>query len=246
MSEYHKILGVAPDAPPEVIKAAFRALMKIHHPDVGGKPERARMIEEAYRKLLLAKPQPRTNPIKPPKPSGSENGLSNLGYRGKFLQLSLEGFKFNKIFPCPPECVFFKRLCRHRQLLPGIDTGNSPAVFATTLEIRVRNLQDFSQTIDCRAGRAVLIDQTGEFYESKPMCGTLHPLRYKEASFEMFSATQAVFCLWFQTLPPGRHISRFVYKHRVLVPKPQGEFWDEELIDISISPTQIRFLNAKK
>ena len=52
MKDYYKVLGVSPGAPAEVIKAAYRALMKIHHPDAGGSTKKAQEIEEAYRNLI--------------------------------------------------------------------------------------------------------------------------------------------------------------------------------------------------
>jgi hypothetical protein len=46
---YYAILGVARDAEPEVIEAAYRALMKKHHPDRSmGRDDRAKDINEAY------------------------------------------------------------------------------------------------------------------------------------------------------------------------------------------------------
>lgn len=45
---HYRMLHVQTDAPPEVIKAAYRALMAIHHPDVGGDHSKAVMINEAY------------------------------------------------------------------------------------------------------------------------------------------------------------------------------------------------------
>lgn len=50
---YYRILFVQPDAPVEVIKASYRALMgplKLH-PDLGGDHEEAALINEAYRVL---------------------------------------------------------------------------------------------------------------------------------------------------------------------------------------------------
>jgi len=48
---WHEVLGVAADAPSEVIEAAYKALAKSAHPDVGGNrqdwDELARAIEEA-------------------------------------------------------------------------------------------------------------------------------------------------------------------------------------------------------
>ncbi|RPH42322.1 MAG: J domain-containing protein [Burkholderiales bacterium] len=47
---YYRILQVQPEAPPEVIKASWRALMHAGrgHPDLGGDPATAALINEAY------------------------------------------------------------------------------------------------------------------------------------------------------------------------------------------------------
>ena len=45
---YYRLLHVQPDAPPEVIRASYRALMALHHPDVGGDHATASLINEAY------------------------------------------------------------------------------------------------------------------------------------------------------------------------------------------------------
>lgn len=47
----HKTLFVAADAPHEVVRAAYRALAKIHHPDIGGDPKKMQEINEAWRRL---------------------------------------------------------------------------------------------------------------------------------------------------------------------------------------------------
>ncbi|WP_083770954.1 DnaJ domain-containing protein [Phenylobacterium zucineum] len=53
MRDHYEVLGVSPEAEDVVIDAAYRALMKRHHPDVrGGAGEaRAKEINEAYRVL---------------------------------------------------------------------------------------------------------------------------------------------------------------------------------------------------
>lgn len=48
------VLGVAPDAPLEVKKAAWRALIQIHHPDHNGDAGKFKEIQEAAEKLGLA------------------------------------------------------------------------------------------------------------------------------------------------------------------------------------------------
>lgn len=45
------VLWLANGAPPEVIAAAYRALAKIHHPDVGGSEEQMKKINDAHESL---------------------------------------------------------------------------------------------------------------------------------------------------------------------------------------------------
>ena len=53
--DYYAVLGVAENADPEIVKAAYRALAKQHHPDCpGGSAERFREITSAWE--ALAKP----------------------------------------------------------------------------------------------------------------------------------------------------------------------------------------------
>ena len=46
------VLGLHPGASQEEIKAAFRQLVKRHHPDVGGSPEDFLRVSEAYQQLI--------------------------------------------------------------------------------------------------------------------------------------------------------------------------------------------------
>lgn len=45
---YYRVLHVQPDAPAEVVRAAYRALMARHHPDQGGDHEQAVLLNEAW------------------------------------------------------------------------------------------------------------------------------------------------------------------------------------------------------
>lgn len=45
---YYRLLHVQADAPVEVIKAAYRALIALHHPDKGGTHEMAALLNEAH------------------------------------------------------------------------------------------------------------------------------------------------------------------------------------------------------
>jgi hypothetical protein len=47
-------LHLLPWAPPELVAEAHRTLARLHHPDVGGDPERMKRINLAYEKLRKA------------------------------------------------------------------------------------------------------------------------------------------------------------------------------------------------
>lgn len=49
--EEYSILGVAPDASIDVIKSAYRKLVKEHHPDKGGDAKKFEQIQQAYNRL---------------------------------------------------------------------------------------------------------------------------------------------------------------------------------------------------
>jgi curved DNA-binding protein CbpA len=46
--DHYEILGVSPDADADAIKKAYRALIKRHHPDIGGDTEFCALLNEAY------------------------------------------------------------------------------------------------------------------------------------------------------------------------------------------------------
>ena len=48
MNDLYEVLQVRQGAEPEVIRAAYRALARKHHPDFGGSPERMAVINEAW------------------------------------------------------------------------------------------------------------------------------------------------------------------------------------------------------
>ena len=54
--DYYQLLHVHPDAPAEIIKASYRALMQAlkQHPDLGGDHDRAALINQAYAVLMDA------------------------------------------------------------------------------------------------------------------------------------------------------------------------------------------------
>lgn len=47
-SQWWEVLGVMPHYPANEIRATYRALVKLHHPDAGGNADKFREIQEAY------------------------------------------------------------------------------------------------------------------------------------------------------------------------------------------------------
>lgn len=56
----HRVLFIAPDAPIEVVKAAYKVLAWAYHPDRGGSEDAMRELNEAY-EACLAMPR---NPLR--------------------------------------------------------------------------------------------------------------------------------------------------------------------------------------
>ena len=56
--DLYQVLQVTPDAEPEVIRAAYRALAQKHHPDAGGTQERMAALNHAW--AVLGEPQSRS------------------------------------------------------------------------------------------------------------------------------------------------------------------------------------------
>ena len=100
MKDYYKVLGVAPGAPTEVVKAAYRALMKIHHPDVGGDPQKAKEIEEAFRHLTAqarpAREGERQNSAGPPAPVRKHS--DGVVVAGKYIEIAVFELSGNRVF----------------------------------------------------------------------------------------------------------------------------------------------------
>lgn len=237
MKDYYKVLGVSPGAPAEVIKAAYRALIKIHHPDVGGDPKMAMAIEEAYRHLSGAiaphnsMPQIRRSPKTP---MASKGAIQPWGMiKGQNIDIEVLEFLQNQVFTCPKGCSFHGRNCRYKQQL-SVESKDFFAFRASTLKLLIRNKMSFAQQIDCRSGRAAIIDQMGDFYHCQTVCTWQHSPKYKEASVEMFPNTQATLLLWFPQIPPGRFIQRFVYKHKLILRDQNSDWFSEELLELPI------------
>lgn len=92
--DYYEILGVARDATPEDLKAAFRTLARKYHPDVNKSPdaeERFKSINEAY--VVLSDPDKRAAYDR----YGME-GLNGMGGRPDFTNIDLADIFGSDIF----------------------------------------------------------------------------------------------------------------------------------------------------
>lgn len=61
MTHPYEVLGVSPEADDIVIEAAYKVLVKEHHPDQGGDPENFKRIHDAYKELQQNEDQPNVN-----------------------------------------------------------------------------------------------------------------------------------------------------------------------------------------
>lgn len=76
MSNPYEILGVQPNAGDAVVEAAFKALVKEHHPDSGGNAEEFKEIKEAYEKITSGEADTSGN--------GSDHFIDPDGFLGMF------------------------------------------------------------------------------------------------------------------------------------------------------------------
>lgn len=53
--EWWQVMGIQPDATPDDIRNAFRALSRIHHPDAGGNEEDFKRLRQAYDDAMKAR-----------------------------------------------------------------------------------------------------------------------------------------------------------------------------------------------
>lgn len=84
--DFYKVLGVAPDAPQEEIKKAYRKLAQTHHPDAkpGDKEaeERFKEISEAYSTLSNAEKRKEYDEVRRLVASGGYGGFGGGGFGG--------------------------------------------------------------------------------------------------------------------------------------------------------------------
>jgi hypothetical protein len=80
MSQYHTTLGVSPEASQDHIKAVYRGLVKIYHPDVPvtGNAAKFREIDDAYKILTGQAQPPRSRPSSPTTTPKSDKVLEGV------------------------------------------------------------------------------------------------------------------------------------------------------------------------
>jgi len=62
MADPYAILGLSPSAAPEVVRAAYLALVKKYHPDAGsGEPDKFREVQDAYELIIAGAARPQAN-----------------------------------------------------------------------------------------------------------------------------------------------------------------------------------------
>lgn len=94
MEVYLTILGLKAGATPDEIKLAYRALVKIHHPDKPtGNEEKFKEIDQAYRILVgqIQPPRQRPAPKATPKPKAEKKRVVLAGVWERKVLLSERG-----------------------------------------------------------------------------------------------------------------------------------------------------------
>lgn len=100
---HYRLLHVQSDAPPEVIKAAYRALIATRHPDVGGDEYQAVLLNDAYavladpakraaydvRRVARAAARPGAPPASPAPPSAPSAHLCPMCRLGRPVHIAL-------------------------------------------------------------------------------------------------------------------------------------------------------------
>jgi hypothetical protein len=162
MIDYYATLGVTPEAPPEVIKAAYRALAQKHHPDRNGSDsaanEQTARINDAFRVLsdpdsraaydasrLNARPQPAAVPA----PRAAAPVTANAA-----------GHEFTLRFI--PGTVIANDLWSETQVTSRGGGGMTVAGFGYNSAPKVRSQAIAKQRIGVRSpSRDVFVDQAG-------------------------------------------------------------------------------------
>lgn len=144
-ADYYRLLQVDPGAHPEVIRAAYRTLLKVlaHHPDLGGGEAEARAIIEAYR--TLSDPERRraydlwlkihTRPAAAPRglPSRLADWIRSVLTEYREAPRAPFAQQFDLVLEAPG--LFAPRL--YARALPLLSSDRWPAIFAVCRGLRV-------------------------------------------------------------------------------------------------------------
>ncbi|MGA0830687.1 MAG: DnaJ C-terminal domain-containing protein [Nitriliruptoraceae bacterium] len=92
MADLYAVLGVAPDAPPEEVKRAYRRLAREHHPDAGGDEARFKEVAHAYDVLGDAERRARYDRFGDDGQGGGRGGDFGFGGIGDVIDAFFGGF----------------------------------------------------------------------------------------------------------------------------------------------------------
>ena len=83
MNKYYETLGLNNTATKEEVKAAYKKLVKVHHPDKGGDEEKFKEISEAF-EILSGKRKPKQEPRQQGNPFGGANPFQGTAFEHMF------------------------------------------------------------------------------------------------------------------------------------------------------------------
>ena len=159
MKDYFKILGVAESATPEEIKAKYKKLAMVHHPDRGGEQAKFQEIQEAY--ATLSDPEKRAqwqhglhqqnHQQHHGHPFGNHPGFEfNFG-QGMDLNDILRGFSNGDPFG-----HFNRQPAKNRDLRVALEVDLESTLSAQTKHINIQTGQGPMNTVSVDIPRGVM------------------------------------------------------------------------------------------
>lgn len=239
MESHYEVLGVPPDADRDTVKAAYRALLKDHHPDHGGSRERFLRIKEAYERIVGEKAptaidtghygatggngtrahvaDPTYNPSVEP-----SDRTYDLTVAGDFLTVSLVA------------------LAHGRHLSSLVDGELNAATKRTIAFFTVENTSDQTIAFDGRSHTSFIGDD-GFLYEGSnivaPHANEL-PGRWWPSTVVLTPGRAVDAMVVCQELPDGVTIDRVVYTQHV----SEHDFGDDERTESDVATETERYL----
>lgn len=164
MIDYYATLGVTPEAPPEVIKAAYRALAQKHHPDRNGSDrdanERTARINEAFRVLSDAGSRASYDASRRSAPPAAAVPSAPVIRTPTPVTATAAGHEFTLRFI--PGTVIANDLWSETQVTSRGGGGMTVAGFGYNSAPKVRSQAIAKQRIGVRSpGRDMFVDQAG-------------------------------------------------------------------------------------